>query len=270
MELSELDGFTAIEPMPRGGGMTDLYFATDEQGRRVVLRVIKEEHRKERTIRRQFFNGIEVLRNLDHPNIVRIFHHGKIHGDPWMAVEYHVCQDLRERISSLDSDLHTYGYRLVQELAETLTYMHQAGYLHMDLKPENILITENLHPILIDFDLAIQHNNRVIKVKKLSGTGNFLAPETYHEHIIDERAEVFAFGATMYELLCGHKPFVAENSQDYRHKLMDLDAEPVPIDQHRTGIAVGLETVILKCLAKRREERYPSMSLVLRDLDSLV
>ena len=70
MQLSELDGFTTIEPMPRGGGMTDLYVATDGQGRRVVLRAIKEEHRKERVIRKQFFNGIEVLKELDHPNIV--------------------------------------------------------------------------------------------------------------------------------------------------------------------------------------------------------
>ena len=250
--------------------MTDLYFATDGQGRRVVLRTIKEEHRKERVIRKQFFNGIEVLKELDHPNIIRIFDHGKVHGEPWMTVEYHAGQDLRERISSLDSDLHTHDYRLVYQVAETLTYLHQTGYLHMDLKPENLLITNDLQPVLIDFDLAIRHKNRVIKVKKLSGTGNFLAPETYHENIIDERAEVFAFGATMYELLCGYKPFVADNIQDYRHKLMDLDVEPVPIRQHRAGIAVGLETVILKCLAKRREERYPSMSLVLRDLDALV
>lgn len=250
--------------------MTDLYLATDQEGRQVVLRVIKSSHHKERAIRKQFLHGIDVLKKLDHPNIIRLLDYGKIHGHPWMSVAFYEGQDLRERIANHDTHLHTYAYRLVYQLAETLWYLHRSGYLHMDLKPENILITHEMQPILIDFDLAMRHKYRSLKVKKLSGTAHFLAPETYHNHIIDERAEIFAFGAAMYELLSGHKPFLADSSHDYKRKLMDLHTQPAAIRHHRAGVAASLEMVILKCLAKRREDRYPSMSLVLKDLEAVL
>ena len=188
-----------------------------------------------------------------------------------MVINYHESENLRECILHQNPILHNNSLVLVRELASALKYLHHAGYLHMDLKPENILIKKNAELILIDFDLSLKHNNaKHVKLKVLPGTPTYLAPETLRHHKVDERSEVFAFGVVAYEMLSGHKPFEANSVTEYKRAVVDMRVSAYPLHEHRNDISKKLEQVVMKCLSKRVDNRYPTMALVLRDLDDLL
>jgi len=270
MNIQDLPQFRPLQKIPKGG-LTDLYICSNDQGERIVVRYVRDQYRKDRSILKLFKNGMRHVKSMDHPCVIRMLDEGTHKGEPYMVIEYHDAHNLRESILHQESILKTHSLTYVRELAAALNYVHNSGYLHMDLKPENILVKSDPGLVLIDFDLSIPHkSSKPIKLKQLPGTPTYLAPETLRQHHVDERAEVFAFGVVSYELLCHHKPFEANSVTEYKRAVADPRVNPYPIHEHRPDISKKLETLILKCLAKRPENRYPSMALVLRDLDALL
>lgn len=270
MQVDDLPGYSMVRKIPKGG-LTDLYVCTDPEGQRVVVRFIREQHKRDRALIHSFRKGLKILKSLDHPNIVKVLAEGSISRSPFMIIEYHECENLREAILHKSDMLNVHSLTLVRELAEALAYVHDHGYLHMDLKPENILIRENASMVLIDFDWSMPHKGtRYQKMRRLPGTPTYLAPETLKDHKIDERSEVFSFGVVMYELLTGHKPFEANSVTEYKRAVVNPNVKAYPLHEHRADISRKLEACIMKCLNKQPEARYPSMALVKRDLDALL
>lgn len=259
-----------IRKIPKGG-LTDLYVCSTPDGNRVVVRFIKEQYTSDRHMRKTFLSGLKILKSLDHPGVVKVLEDGKIRGMPYMVIEYHESHNLRECILHQNPILRQHSLTLVRQLAAALSYVHSCGYLHMDLKPENMLIKPTIDLLLIDFDLCLKHRStRPVKMKILPGTPTYLAPETLVHRTVDERSEVFAFGVAAYELLCSHKPFEANSVTEYKRAVVDPRVPAYPVHEHRKDISKKLEDIIMKCLSKRVDSRYPSMALVKRDLDALL
>jgi serine/threonine-protein kinase len=261
-------GFTILKRFPTQG-MTDIALAVEESGARVVLRTLRPQYAANRTLRKQFEHGARVLDQLEHPHVVRLRELGDVGGMPYMTVDYHEGQNLRERIARRWPELHQRQLALVRQAASALHHVHRRGFLHMDLKPENLLITDDVRAVLLDFDLAVEHSGQPLKLKELQGTASYFAPETLQHHVVDEASEVYVFGVCMYELLTLHKPFDSNSQEAYRRAVSDPRRAAHPLRRHRPGIPAPLEAVILKCLAKDPGSRYPSMALVLHDLDAL-
>lgn len=248
-----------------------MYVCDDPNGNRRVVRFLREQFRKDRKVVKSFKTGVKHLKQMDHPSVIRMIDDGVCKRIPYMVIEYHDCHNLRETILHQEDLLKKNSLIFVRKLAAALNYIHNHGILHMDLKPENILITQDTGLILIDFDLSIPNRGfKHTRLKVLPGTPTYLAPETLRHHLADERAEVFAFGVVAYELLCSHKPFEANSVTEYKHAVADPRIQAYPIHEHRQNISRKLEKIVLKCLEKRPAERYPSMALVLRDLDALL
>jgi serine/threonine-protein kinase len=270
MEIEDLPEFRPIRKIPKGG-LTDLWVCSHPECGRVVVRFIREQYRKDRNIRKSFKKGIKILQLLDHPGVVTLIQEGVCKGTPYMVIDYHDSENLRECILHQNPILHDNSLVLVRELASALSYLHHSGYLHMDLKPENILIKKNAELILIDFDLSMRHRgSRQVKLKILPGTPTYLAPETLRHRKVDERSEVFACGVVAYEMLSGHKPFEANSVTEYKRAVADMRRQAYPLHEYRNDISKKLEQVVMKCLSKRVDSRFPSMALVLRDLDQLL
>ena len=270
MHIQDLSEYRVIRKIPKGG-LTDLYVCADASGKRVVVRYIREQYKNDRIMRKAFKKGIEILTVLDHPCVVKLIAHGDVKGMPYMVIDYHESENLRECILHQNPILKEHSLTLVRQLADALSYVHSKGYLHMDLKPENMLIKSTVELMLIDFDLSLQHkSSRPVKMKVLPGTPTYLAPETLLHHIVDERSEVFAYGVVAYELLTQHKPFEANSVSEYKRAVVDSRIRPYPLHERRADISRRLEDVVMKCLSKNPLERYPSMSLVRRDLDALL
>lgn len=270
MQIQDLPQYRMIRKIPKGG-LTDLYVCTDAAGKRVVVRFVREQNKQDRALKKSFKKGLKILKSLDHPGIVKVIEDGELRGTPFMVIEYHESENLRECILHQNPILKEHSLTLVRQLADALSYLHSQGYLHMDLKPENMLIKPSVDLLLIDFDLTIQHKgSRPVKMKVLPGTPTYLAPETLLHHVVDERSEVFAYGVAAYELLCSHKPFEANSVTEYKRAVVDPRVKAYPIHEHRKDISRKLEEIISKCLSKNPETRYPSMALVKRDLDALL
>jgi serine/threonine-protein kinase len=250
--------------------MTDVSLVADASGHRMILRSIKESNQTDRAIRRQFDSGAEILASLDHPNVARLLEFGEYEGRAYMLEHYYEGPNLRDRIGMKWMGLRHHQLPIIRQFASGLHHVHEQGFLHMDLKPENMLVTDAPHAVLLDFDLSLPHQGGELSLKTLLGSDTYFSPETLTRHVMSESAEIFTFGICMYEMLTAHKPFESVSREAYLRAVTDPRKGPLSVREYRSDIPAALESIILKCLAKDPGSRYPSMALVLRDLNALL
>ncbi|MCG3149264.1 MAG: Serine/threonine-protein kinase StkP [Verrucomicrobiae bacterium] len=264
---STFANFTILERLAHGG-MAEIYLVVDGSGQRSVLRVLLPQYRFDWTHSRRFRTGCEVTSRLNHPNVARCTECGKFRGRRYCILEYVEGANLKECILRNDPQLRANQMKLLTGLAAGLAHIHERGFLHLDFKPENVLISRSYDPKIIDFDLAIPRPATPKKVAKLSGTPTYLAPEQLMRQPVDERADIFAYGLTVYEMLSGKKPITGNTRDEVLQKYADFNQHLKPLRTHVPTIPPVIERVVLKCLEKDVARRYPSMSLVVRDLQS--
>lgn len=252
------------------GGMTHLYVGVDPQQNRVVIRRLKPEYIKDRRIRTTFLQGAQVLSQLSHPNVVRFINAGMYRDEPFIVVEFVEARNLRDLILRKDPLLYQNVLTIMRQMAAAVSYVHVAGFNHLDIKPENFVVRNDGLVILIDFDLAIPRKNKPTKLSPLPGTFAYLPPETLMKNLVDDQTDIYAFGVTCYEMMTGHKPFEGVTIEDARRAQMDPNGRPMHFRFHNVTLPPVLENMIFKCLAYRQNDRYPSMALVMRDLETMV
>jgi len=251
------------------GGMADIFLAQDRSDQYVVVRRLREDLAKKWAVVRQFNWGNSIVTQLNHVNIIRYIDAGKSDkGLPYVVLEYVDGPNLRELIVN---DFPTVKHRMMQILlgmAAALNHVHERGLLHLDFKPENLLMPRDFSVKLIDFDLCVRKGDRPVKLRKIAGTPAYLSPEMLEKKPVDERTDIFSFGVAAYEVLTGRKPVQGNSVHEIYQAYMNLEEEIRKPREINEEIPIKLERFILKCLAKDAEQRYPFMSLVLRDLRS--
>lgn len=265
----EFAGYTITRRLTNGG-MTHLYVGVDAQQNRAVIRRLKSDYVRDKRIRNSFLHGAEVLSKLHHPNIIRLIKAGIYKNEPYMATEYIESRNIKDLIFSKSPLLYENVLTMFRQIAAAVNHVHVKGYWHLDVKPENFIVRQDGLVVLVDFDLAIESKPKPIKLSPLPGTFSYLPPEALQKNLVDEQTDIFSFGVTCYEILTGHKPFEGITMEDAKKNIIDPNVQPMRISLHNIRIPRHLETLIFKCLAKRKEERYPSISLVIRDLETIV
>lgn len=268
MVSHDFAGYTLIRRLG-SGGMTDLYIALDSNQNRVVLRRLKSDHLQDRRLRKSFMEGAEILGNLNHPNIIRLLDAGCFQHEPFTAVEYVDAKNLKDLILQKAPLLQQQALSMIRQMAGALEHLHTAGYWHLDFKPENLLVRDNGTVVLIDFDLAMKRNYKPVKLSPLPGTFAYLPPEALALNLVDDQTDIFGYGVTCYEMLSGHKPFEGMTMEEARRNQMNPQLPPVRLALHNVNPPSSLEALIFKCLAKQKDERYPSASLITRDLETM-
>jgi serine/threonine-protein kinase len=269
MSIQQFAGYSIVRDIT-GGGMANLYVALDPHKDRVVLRVLRPEYARKRRMRKKFESGVAILRELKHPHIVRVLQTGMEDKQPYMVMEFVPGRHLRELILHRDALVEQHRLGLIRQMADMLGYLHTAGYLHLDFKPENLIVRDDAFVVLIDFDLAMVRKPKPVKIRNIPGTRAYLPPEVLKQHRVDERADIYSFGVTAYEILCHHKPFEAATVDGMLNAQLDPAVRPTPLSQYTREVPKALESIVLKCLAKDPDSRYPSMSLVRKDLEALL
>ncbi len=269
MTLREFEGYSIVRKLP-GGGMSHLHLALDGQQQRVVIRVLREEYLRDRRLKRSFLRGQKILAGLRHPNIVKLIDVGTANDAPYMILDYIESKNLRELIGMKSALLTQNILSLMRQLAAGLFHIHTHGFLHLDIKPENVLVEEDGHVSIIDFDLALKIKDGQVRMKHLPGTFAYLAPETLSKRVVDERSDIYSFGVMCNEMLSYHKPFEAPTLELARAAQINPKSNAQPLSSYNQEIPTALETIVLKCLANQPDDRYPSMSLVVKDLEAVV
>lgn len=261
--------FTLHELLNRGG-MSEIWLVTDSRSKPYALRRLKRELKFNWLARRRFVRGSEVLSKItDSEHIVGYVEHGRLEGVPYLLMDYVEAENLKELFARADPLLAENVAQILIDAATGLNHVHESGFMHLDFKPENILVTRNGNVRLIDFDMAQPLPEKPKRFSKNPGTPGYMAPEQLRRQPIDGRVDIFAFGVSAYELMTNHKPFPGDTPAEILAAQME-PLNPTPIREHNPDIPPALEKIILKCLAREPDRRYPFTSVLLRDLQSVL
>lgn len=220
-----------------------------------------------------FQEEAKATARLNHPGIITVLDFGVTEsGTPFMVMEHVPGISLETYLKVKGAMEQEEACRIFLELSQALEYAHRNRILHRDLKPSNIILKEDadgtLKPLLIDFGIArVKEESGMItefQGKTLAGTPLYMSPDTINGHGYDERSEVYSLGCVLFEVLCGKPPFRGENALDVlaRH----AREEAPSLDQFVEDINPELITIVARCLAKEKEERFADMAEFARAL----
>ncbi len=253
------------------GGLTEIWLATDEFENVVAVRRLRRRVLKQSSGPKLFKAGLNVLRKLPpHPNIVRYINHGKADGLPFMVLEFIQGANLKELLIRDHDHLVDNVADVIIQAADGLNHLHDRGWMHLDFKPENLMISLNSHVSLLDFDTAQRIPRKPKQFAKSSGTPSCMPPEQLKNEKIDHRADIFAFGATIYELLTHRKPFAGRNPDESLRNQLNENYRVAPPCRVNRDVPNALSQLILRCLAYHPDQRYPDMTILNAQLHTIL
>jgi len=257
-----------LQELINSGGMADIWLATDSRHKAYALRRLHSRLRFNLTAKRRFVRGCEILSKVqDHECVIGYVEHGKIDGQLYLLMEYVEASNLKALYARHDPVLVENVAQILIDMALGLEHVHEAGYMHLDFKPENVLVTQNAGVRLLDFDLAQPIEDKPLKMSKNPGTPSYMAPEQLSGEPIDQRVDVFSFGVAAYELLTNQKPFPGDTPAEILTRQLDRSSF-IPPREHNPDLPANLEKVVLKCLERQPDKRYPFLSVLVRDLQA--
>jgi serine/threonine protein kinase len=221
-----------------------------------VLRQIPDVNDESIAAFDRFLQEYEMIAEIDHPNIVRIYDLGVADDHAHIAMEYLDAGDLRQRIN--ERILASVAVKYLREIASALAKIHSVGILHRDLKPGNIMLRRDNSIALIDFGLAkrLRLQMEITSSGEIFGTPYYMSPEQGHGNAVDERSDIYSLGVIFYEMLTGEKPYQAESAMGIIYKHAQA---PIPLLPARLA---DYQSLLNMMLAKKPEDRLQSVAEV--------
>jgi serine/threonine protein kinase len=253
------------------GGMGEVYRARDTRLRRdVAIKVLPSTLSADADRLHRFEQEACAAGALNHPNILVIHHVDTHEGAPYIVSELLEGETLRQRMSgAMLSQRRVIDY--ATQIAHGLAAAHEKGIVHRDLKPDNIFITKDGRVKILDFGLAKLTQSEASQSKSeaptrpvdtgagvIMGTVGYMSPEQVRGGTVDHRADIFSFGAILYEMLSGRRAFHGESAADTMSAILKED--PPDLSDSNKSISPALERLVNHCLEKNPEERFHSVS----------
>lgn len=248
--------YQIVEKLGQGGMATVFKAYHSALERYVAIKVLHAGIQAEETFLRRFEREAKVVARLEHPHIVPVYDFAQHEGQPYLVMRFIEGISLRGRLAQGTLSRHEM-VRIAQAVAAGLDYAHSQGVLHRDIKPSNILLTVAGGVYLSDFGLAriVQAGESTLSQDVIMGTPQYISPEQARgDKEMDRRTDVYSFGVVLYELVAGRVPFNADTPYSTVHDHI-FTAPPAP-SQFNDNISPALEAVLLKALAKNKEERF--------------
>jgi len=268
-----------VKSLLGSGGMGEVYRARDSRlGRDVAIKVLPSSLSADSDRLRRFEQEARAAAALNHPNILAVFQMGTYEGAPYLVSELLEGETLREQIKRGRLSMRK-AIDCGVQIARGLAAAHEKGIVHRDLKPENLFVTKDGRVKILDFGLAkltqpqssSEHSALTLtegtEAGVVMGTVGYMSPEQVRGEAADHRADIFAFGAILYEMLAGKRAFQKPTSPETMSAILNED--PPGISQVAANIPPGLQRVVHRCLEKNPEQRFQSASDLAFALDAL-
>jgi serine/threonine-protein kinase len=260
------------------GGMGEVFAATNElMGKRVAIKVLRFEHSMNADVVERFFREARACALLNHPGCVDIIDTGHTEdGRGYIIMELLEGEGLKERIKR-ERIKPQVAISIARQIADVLSAAHAKGIVHRDLKPDNVFLVPNaaepsgVRVKVLDFGVAKLTQGGAPKAMTnpaaIIGTPAYMAPEQFKgAGFVDAQSDIYALGCIMFEMACGREPFQGRGFGDY---LMAHLSTPPPAPSSFGQVDARLERLILRALAKNKEERQKSMAEVIAELDAI-
>ena len=264
-----------IERELGGGGMSRVFVATETTlGRTVVVKVLPPELAHAVSVER-FRREIAMAAKLQHPHIVPLLTAGETDGLPYYTMPFIDGESLRARLARVGELPLEDVVRVLRDVVGALAYAHEHGVVHRDIKPENVLLSRN-HALVADFGVAKALTASSTSMGSLNtslgvalGTPAYMAPEqAAADPTTDGRADLYALGATAYEMLTGTPPFAGRTAQSTL--VAHATEAVVPVGERRPATPPAIAALVMKLLEKRPADRPQSAEAVLALLDGMM
>src|SRR6266542_3036360 len=263
---SRLGPYEILAPLG-AGGMGEVYRAKDPRlGREVAIKVLPASFSADPDRLRRFEQEARAAGILNHPNITAIHDIGSHDGSPYVVTELLEGETLRSRIATgALSTRKAIDYAI--QIAHGLAAAHEKGIVHRDLKPENLFVTRDGRVKILDFGLAklkqpeagaepqtnLPTGTAGTEPGVVLGTMGYMSPEQVRGKPADQRSDIFAFGAILWEMLSGRRAFHGDTAADTMTAI--LTKEPPDLSGKDAAIHPGLDRIVRHCLEKNPEER---------------
>jgi eukaryotic-like serine/threonine-protein kinase len=254
-----------LERLLGQGGFAWVFVGREPDGTPVAVKVLKPRYAGDPQFESRFRNESTIAAQLEHPNIIRIRAVARAGEHVYFAMD--LCADsLGARIAREGPLPEPVILRIASDIAAALDFAHGRGVIHRDLKPDNILLRSDGSAVITDFGIARAVSGYVAStgVNMTIGTPHYLSPEQAQGRTVDQRADFYALGVTLYKAATGEVPFTS--SDWFELARMHVEDPPPSLRKKRPELSKRFGRVVMKCLAKHPDDRYAAAADLLADL----
>ena len=264
-------GYRLLERVGEGG-TAEVYRAEHAERGAAAFKVLRPRLRGDPTAVKRFLREAGYGARVSHPGVVRTFDFGEADGLYYLALEWAPGDSLAAFLHRNGPLAPPEAVALVRQLADALAAAHHAGIIHRDLKPENIMYDPTAHRArLLDFGIArdaeLPPEERLTRTGFFVGTLQYVAPEALSGELVDGRADIYSLATIAYYLLTGRHPYNGRSPRELFQQL--LTQPPEPLNQAVPGLrfSAGLESAIMRGLARDPAARQPTVEVLAAELE---
>lgn len=274
---SSIGPYSLLEKLGEGG-MGAVYKAMHVNLKKVMaIKVLAPRRELRDGVVNRFYQEMEAIGRLDHPNLVRATDAGEDQGRHFLVMEYVDGEDVAKILRRRKTLTIAEACAIVRQTALGLQYLADQNLVHRDIKPSNLMMTASGQVKILDLGLALLQREAADEASELTnpgqvmGTWDYMAPEqTFDSHQVDIRADIYSLGCTFYKMLTGSAPFSSAVYATNRDKVLAHRAvEATPLSQLVPGAPPALEGVLQRMLAKAPADRFQSPAELLQALDTV-
>jgi len=251
------------------GGMGIVFKVMDLKVNEIIaLKLVHPEIAHKKKSIERFRNELRLTRKIAHRNVCRMFHLHEDDSATYITMEYVQGEDLKNSLQMMGRFTIGKTISIAQQICEGLKEAHQEGIFHRDLKAKNLILDRNGNVHIMDFGVASSRKTKGLTEAGMSiGTPTYMSPEQAAGKDIDQCSDIYSLGVIMYEMTTGETPFTGDSplSIAMQHKLN----RPRPPGELNRRIPGPLNQLILKCLEKKKENRYQSVVEILAELKAI-
>ncbi len=254
------------------GAMGTVYKARDPRlDRLVAVKMMSEELLIEEEMRSRFQREAKSAANLQHPNIVTVFDFGELDGEgaPYIVMELLEGASLAQLMEERKPERLEDKISIITQICRGLDYAHKRGVIHRDVKPGNIQVLPSGTAKILDFGIALGEGSTIkTKTGLVMGTPNYMAPEQISSEVVDHRADMWAVGVILFELLAGDRPFTSSTIPGLVYQI--VHSPPPPLDERKLGLPPKLAQVVERVLQKNPDDRFRDLAHLARTLEKVM
>jgi serine/threonine protein kinase len=256
-----------VQKMIGRGGMGSVYEVQDVVNNRTLALKILNQVSNEDDSEQRFMREFEMLSKISHPAILKVHGWGRYQEQLYFVAEFISGRDVKSEIKKRGPWPPEEAAKLVATIADALAVAHGTGIVHRDIKPHNIMIANDGSVRLLDFGVARKTGGAMETLTKtgmIVGTPEYMSPEQFGTHRVDERSDIYSLGVVLFEMLTGKVPFGGETPVAIAMKVIQQPAEsPQSV---RKDVPEWIDRIVVKCMQKDPQNRYVSAAQLAENL----